>query len=139
VTRRRVAASLGVRRRGDEGSAVVDFVLVSVLVLVLFLGVIQVLLVLHVRATVIDSAAEGARLAGRADRGPADGVERTRALIDAAVSDRFARDVSAREIDRDGLRVVEVTVTFPLPVVGLLGPSGAMTVDWHALEEGGVS
>ncbi|MHA7134032.1 TadE/TadG family type IV pilus assembly protein [Oerskovia turbata] len=112
-----------------------DFVLVSVLVLVLFLGVVQVLLVLHVRAVVIDSAAEGARLAGRADRAPTDGVERTRMLIDAALSERFAQDVTAREVEIDGLRVVEVSVSFPLPLVGLLGPSGAMTVDGHALEE----
>ncbi|RXR26426.1 pilus assembly protein [Oerskovia turbata] len=119
----------------EGGSAVVDFVLVSVILLVLFLGVLQVVLALHVRAIVIDSAAEGARLAGRADRTPVDGAARTRTLIDAALSERFAQDVSAREVDHDGLRVVEVTVTFPLPVVGLLGPSGAVTVDGNALEE----
>ena len=124
----------GVRAQ-EQGSAVVDFVLVSVLLLVLFLGVLQVVLAVHVRAIVIDSAAEGARLAGTADRTTEDGVARTRALIDAALSERFAQDVSAREVDHDGLRVVEVTVTFPLPVVGLLGPSGAVTVDGHALKE----
>ena len=111
----------------DEGSAVVDFVLVSVLLLVLFLGILQVVLAVHVRSVVIDSAAEGARLAGRVDRSPADGVVRTRALIDAALSERFAQDVTAREIDHQGLRVVEVTVTAPLPVVGLLGPAGVVT------------
>ncbi|WP_336706322.1 TadE/TadG family type IV pilus assembly protein [Oerskovia sp. USHLN155] len=119
----------------DGGSAVVDFVLVSVILLALFLGVLQVVLALHVRAIVIDSAAEGARLAGRADRTTADGAARTRTLIDAALSERFAQDVSAREVDHGGLRVVEVTVTFPLPVVGLLGPSGVVTVDGHALKE----
>ncbi|GAA3208328.1 TadE/TadG family type IV pilus assembly protein [Oerskovia jenensis] len=119
----------------DRGSAVVDFVLVSVLLLALFLAVLQVVLAVHVRAIVIDSAAEGARLAGRADRTAEDGVARTRTLIDAALSERFAQDVTAREIDHDGLRVVEVTVRFPLPVVGLLGPSGALTVDGHALKE----
>jgi len=122
-------------RAREEGSAVVDFVLVSVLLLVLFLGVLQVVLAVHVRAVVIDSAAEGARLAGRVDRTPTDGVARTRALIDAAVSERFAQDVTAREVRRDGLRVVEVTVRFPLPVVGLLGPSGVVVVDGHALKE----
>ncbi|MCB7136445.1 TadE/TadG family type IV pilus assembly protein [Cellulosimicrobium marinum] len=120
----------------ESGSAVVDFTLVSILVLVLFLGVVQVALALHVRSTVIDSAAEGARVAGRADRGPADGVARTRQLVAAALSDRYARDVVARETTVDGLRVVEVTVTAPLPVVGLLGPSGSLTVSGRALEEG---
>lgn len=120
----------------ERGSAVVDFTLVSVLVLVLFLGVVQVALAVHVRATIIDCAAEGARVAGRADRGPADGVARTRELVAASLSSRYAQDVTARRTTIDGLPVVEVTVSAPLPVVGLLGPSGVVTVDGHALEEG---
>lgn len=129
------AARLAADGRNERGSAVVDFVLVSVLVLALFLGIVQVVLAVHVRAIVIDSAGEGARLAGRADRSPSDGVERTRTLIDAALSERFAQEITAREIERDGLRVVEVTVTTPLPVVGLLGPSRSLTVSGHALKE----
>ncbi|KRD36653.1 pilus assembly protein TadE [Oerskovia sp. Root918] len=128
-------ADLGDARGAEDGSAVVDFVLVSVLVVALLLGVVQVVLALHVRAVVIDSAAEGARLAGRADRTPADGVERTRQLIDAALSERFAQDVTAREVELEGLSVVEVTVTAPFPVVGLLGPAGTLTVSGHALVE----
>lgn len=128
-------ADLGAARGPEDGSAVVDFVLVSVLVVALLLGVVQVVLALHVRAVVIDSAAEGARLAGRADRTTADGVERTQALIDAALSERFAQDVTAREVELDGLPVVEVTVTAPFPVVGLLGPAGTLTVSGHALVE----
>lgn len=119
----------------ERGSAVVDFTLVSVLVLVLFLGVVQVALAVHVRATLIDCAAEGARVAGRADRGPVDGVARTRELVTAALSSRYAQDVSARQTVVDGLPVVEVTVSAPLPVVGLLGPSGVVSVHGHALEE----
>jgi hypothetical protein len=88
-----------------------------------------------VRATLIDCAAEGARVAGRADRGPADGVARTRELVTASLSSRYAQEVSARQTVVDGLPVVEVAVSAPLPVVGLLGPSGAVTVDGHALEE----
>ncbi len=120
----------------ERGSAVVDFTLVSVLVLVLFLGVVQVALAVHVRSTLIDCAAEGARVAGRADRGPADGVARTRELVAASLSSRYAQEVTARRSTVDGLPVVEVSVTAPLPVVGLLGPSGMVTVEGHALEEG---
>ncbi|MFF2269398.1 TadE/TadG family type IV pilus assembly protein [Cellulosimicrobium cellulans] len=120
----------------ERGSAVVDFTLVSVLVLVLFLGVVQVALAVHVRATLVDCAAEGARVAGRADRDPQDGAARTRELITATLSARYAQDVMARQTVVDGLPVVEVTVAAPLPVVGLLGPAGVLTVDGHALEEG---
>ena len=35
----------------------------------------------------------------------------------------------------DGLDVVRVTVSAPLPVLGLLGPGGVLTVEGHALQE----
>lgn len=120
---------------GERGSAVAEFVMVSVLVLALFLGVVQVAFALHVRALTIDAAAEGARLAARADRSPEDGVARTRELITASLSASYADDVVATTTQRAGLPVVEVTVRAPLPVVGLLGPSGTMTVSGHALAE----
>jgi len=119
----------------ERGSAVVDFVLVSVLLLVLFLGVIQVALAQHVRSMLVDSAAEGARYGARADRGPDDAVRRTRDLISADLSSRYARDVTARYTTRDGVDVVEVSVEAPLPVVGLLGPGGVIDVVGHAVRE----
>lgn len=120
---------------GESGSAVAEFVMVSVLVLALFLGVVQVALALHVRATAIDAAAEGARLAARADRGLDSGAARTRELLADSLGRSYAGDVTARHAVSDGLDVVEVTVRAPLPVVGLLGPSGVLTLRGHALEE----
>jgi hypothetical protein len=35
-----------------------------------------------------------------------------------------------------GVQVVEVTVTAPVPVVGLVGPSGTLTVHGRAFQEG---
>ncbi|MCF4119815.1 pilus assembly protein [Antribacter sp. KLBMP9083] len=122
-------------RDREAGSAVAEFVLVSGLVLALLLGVVQVTLAVHVRALAVDAAAEGARVAARADRDLADGAERTRLLLRAALSEPYAQHVSARRTVVDGLPVVEVEVTAPLPVVGLLGPSGTLTVRGHALEE----
>ena len=119
----------------ERGSAVVEFTLVSVLVLVLFLGVVQIALAVHVRATLVDCAAEGARVAGRADRGPHDGAARTRDLVVSALSARYAQDVVARQPGVAGRRVVGGPGPAPLPVVGLLGPAGALTVRGHALEE----
>jgi hypothetical protein len=89
-----------------------------------------------VRSLVVDAAAEGARIAARADRDPADGAQRTRDLLTASLSASYARDVAVRTTTLDGLAVVEVTVRAPLPVVGILGPSGALTARGHALEEG---
>lgn len=120
---------------GERGSAVAEFALVSALLVALFLGVVQVTLALHVRALTIDAAAEGARVAARADRDLSSGAQRTRDLLTASLGARYARDVAARDVVRDGLAVVEVSVRAPLPVVGVLGPSGVMTVSGHALDE----
>jgi Flp pilus assembly protein TadG len=114
---------------------VVDFALVSGLVALLFAGVVQLTLALHVRNTLVDCAAEGARYAALADRSTDDGVARTRSLIATSLGGGFADDVSARETDLRGLPVVEVTVSAPLPVAGLLGPGGGLTVSGHALRE----
>ena len=120
---------------GERGSAVVDFVLVGVLVTVLLLGVVQLAAVLHVRNVLIDCASQGARYGALADREPQAGVERTRALIAAALSPEYARDVSAGRAVVDGLETVEVRVRAPLPIIGLLGTGRALDVSGHAVAE----
>ncbi len=35
-----------------------------------------------------------------------------------------------------GVLVVDITVTAPIPVIGLIGPSGSMTVHGRAFQEG---
>ena len=121
--------------RPDAGVAVVDFALVSGLVTLLFAGVVQVTLAVHVRNTLIDCAAEGARYAALADRTPQDGVDRTTTLIATSLSPAYADDVVATETTLDGLPVVEVRVRAPLPVAGLVGPGGVLSVEGHALQE----
>lgn len=119
----------------DRGSAIVDFALVGGLLTLLFAAVLQLTLALHVRNTLVDCAAEGARFAAMADRSPADGVDRASELIAMSLAPRFAENVSSREIVLDGIRVIEVEVVAPVPVIGLIGPSGTMAVTGHALEE----
>jgi hypothetical protein len=97
-------------------------------------SVLQLALALHVRATLVDCAAEGARYGALADRSPADGAGRAADLARMSLDDAFARDVTARRTELDGLPVVEVEMTAPLPVLGLLGPS-SLTVRGHALLE----
>ena len=80
-------------RSRERGSAVADFVLVLVVLVPLFLGILQVGLVLLVRNTLASAASEGARYAATRDRGPEDGRARTRSQITGAVSGRFARDI----------------------------------------------
>ena len=122
-------------RRAERGSAVVDFVLVLLVLVPLFLGILQVALVMMVRNTLSSAAAEGARHAATLDRGPADGVARTRHQIDGAISGRFAQDVTARTVMVDGAPVVEVTVRAVVPALGLGGPGVVLEVSGRAVEE----
>ncbi|WP_028639018.1 TadE/TadG family type IV pilus assembly protein [Nocardioides sp. URHA0032] len=123
------------RPRGERGSAVVDFVLVLVVLVPVFLGVLQVALVLLVRNTLASAASEGARYAATLDRGPADGASRTRRQIDGAISGRFAQDVSARPATVEGAPGVEVVVHATVPALGIGGPGISFTVTGHAVEE----
>lgn len=110
--------------------------LVGGLVTVLFVAIVQLTLVLHVRATLVDCAAQGARYAAAAGREPSDGVGRTVDLASAELSAAYARDVTAGRVEMDGVEVVEVTVRAPLPVLGLVGPTGTLVVRGHAMVEG---
>ena len=116
----------------EQGSAVVDFVLVGGLLTMFFLAIIQLTLILHVRNTLIDAAASGARYGTLADRGPADAEERTRSLTGSALNAGFAEQVSTSEVTVQGLRTLEVTVRAPMPVIGLIGPRDMLEVKGHA-------
>ena len=121
--------------RGERGAAMAEFAMVSVLVVVLFLAVFQLGLALHTRNTLISCASEGARLGARADAVPGQGASRTQALITASLSAQFARNVTSREAVVGGVRVVEVRVVAPLPVIGLLGPDGRLDLVGRAFLE----
>lgn len=121
--------------RDERGAAIADFAMVSVLVVVVFLAVLQLGLALHTRNTLISCASEGARLGARADAVPGEAVSRTKRLIAESLSPRYARSVSAREVLVGGVRVVEVRVVAPVPVIGLLGPDDSLDVAGRAFLE----
>jgi Flp pilus assembly protein TadG len=114
---------------------VADFVLVLVVLIPLFLGILQVGLVLLVRNTLANAAAEGARHAAAFDRDLADGERRTRQQVTGAVSGRFARDIDVRQVSLGGQPTVEVVVHAAVPALGLGGPAIALDVVGHAVEE----
>lgn len=123
------------RRRAERGAAVVDFVLVVIVVVPLFLGVLQVALVLHVRNTLTAAASEGARYAATADRPVSAGADRARAQIGRALAARFAEHVSAEPALVRGAAGVRVRVLAEVPPLGLWGPGVRLEVSGHAIEE----
>jgi Flp pilus assembly protein TadG len=119
----------------DRGSAVAEFVMVGALLTVLTLSVLQLGLALHIRNTVQDAAAEGARYGALADNTPADGVRRATQLIDLAIGDDYAQNVTARGGSWMGHPAVTITVRTRLPLFGLVGIDGVLEVSGHAAVE----
>ncbi|MET0990406.1 MAG: TadE family protein [Glaciihabitans sp.] len=118
--------------RADAGSALAEFTIVAALLTVLTLSVIQLGLALHIRNTLLDAAAEGARYGSVADTGPDEGANRTRELITLAIGPGYATDVSAGiETFRDQ-PALAVTVRAPLPLIGLIGVGEGLEVTGHA-------
>ena len=86
VRRDRLAVMRG--PAGQRGAAVVDFVLVMVILVPLFLGIFQLALVLHVRNTLTAAASEGARAAATLDGSPARGQQIATEQAAAGISPR---------------------------------------------------
>ena len=124
--------------REDAGSAVAEFVMVSVLLIGLFAGILQVGLVLFVRNTLVAAAADGARYAANADRGPSEGAAYTEGVIRDALADRFADGVTAGFETVGGAPTVYVQADATVPLLGFWGPPRGprLTVRGHALDEG---
>lgn len=128
-----------VRQRvfGERGAAVVDFVLVSMLVVPLFLGILQVGLFLYVRNTIAAAASEGAHYAAVLNRESADGEARTRELVSGVVRSELIDSVEAQTTDVNGQPGVLIVVKAHMPPLGLWGPGIAFTVEGHAIKETG--
>ena len=109
--------------------------MVGALLTILTLSVLQLGLALHVRNTVLDAAAEGARFGALADNSLEDGVSRTKDLIGAALGPGYAEDVTASYGSYLGHPASIVTVRTPMPLIGLVGIDEGLEVSGHAAVE----
>lgn len=118
---------------GDAGNAIAEYVMVLALAVIIFAGIIQLGFALHVRNTLIDAAASGARYASLADRTDDDGVARARSIISSSVGESYAQNISISRTQVGSLPAVEVNVVAPLPVVAVFGPPESLNVSGHAV------
>ena len=126
----------GPRCRGEAGSAIADFALVSIVLVPLFFGILQFALVWHVKTTLTSAASEGARYGAGYNRDVAEGAARTSAVIDQVFGSDFADQVTATAgVVEGGAEVVEVAVTAEVPVLALWGPTIEVEVTGHAVKE----
>jgi Flp pilus assembly protein TadG len=127
------------RDDGERGSAVVDFVLVSVLIVLLLLAVLQVAVYVHVRNVVTASAQEGARFAANADVDSSLGAARTVEVVGQATSQQTADGLvctSAEEADPSGLTLVVVRCSGSVPsLLADLGNLLPLEVTGRAIKE----
>ena len=124
---------------GERGSAVVDFVMVSLLIVTLLLAVLQVAVYVHVRNVVTASAQEGARYAANADVDSAVGAARTVEVVARATSTRTANGLactSDEEADPSGLTLVVVRCSGSVPaLLASLGNLLPLEVTGRAVKE----
>ena len=124
----------------ERGSAVVDFVLVSVLVLTLLMAVLQVAVYVHVRNVVTASAQQGARYAAAADVPSGDAAARTVGIVGRATSAQTAaglRCAAGEEPDPSGMTLVVVRCTGSVPsLFAALGSLLPVQATGRAIKEG---
>ena len=124
---------------GERGSAVVDFVLVSLLIVALLLAVLQVAVYAHVRNVVTASAQEGARYAANADVDSSFGAVRTVEIVGHATSEQTASGLSCTSVeepDPTGLTLVVVHCSGGVPTVfAALGNLLPLDVTGRAVKE----
>ena len=135
VPNRRACGERPAAEGADSGSAVAEFALVASLLALILAGALQIGLVIHVRNTVIDSAIAGARQASLADQSPRDGQRLTADLIRVSIGERYAQKVTVSTSRRGQVEIVDVSVSTPLPVLGLWGPAEAWQLHGRSVVE----
>lgn len=119
----------------ERGSAVAEFAMVTALVSLLFASVLQLGYALHVHNTATAHVIEGAREGARLGNSPDQGADRARELLSSTLPGRYGTSVQATRAMVGGVAVVEVSATLPVPLLGPLGPPGAMRVKGQAFAE----
>ena len=118
----------------EGGAAVVEFVLVSVVALVLAMSVAQLGLFLWERNALMGSLSEGTRVAAAEGRTVADGRRVAAELLRRSAGGRVADAVPIDGVEADGLVVLRAEGTLPSFVPGVPGLPVRMTARMHEEE-----
>jgi Flp pilus assembly protein TadG len=121
-------------RASELGAAVVEFVLVSVVAVVLALSLAQLGLFLWERNALMGSLSEGVRVAATEGRSVEDGRRVATELLRRSAGGRVAGAVPIRGEERGGLVVLRAEGTLPSFVPGVPGLPVRMTARMHEEE-----
>jgi Flp pilus assembly protein TadG len=121
-------------RATEDGAAVVEFVLVTVVAVVLALSLAQLGLFLWERNALMGSLSEGARVAATEGRTVADGRRLATELLRRSAGGRVASAVPIRGVEAGGMVVLSAQGTLPSFVPGVPGLPVRMTARMHEEE-----
>jgi Flp pilus assembly protein TadG len=119
----------------SRGSAPVDFILVSVPMILLSISVLGVAVNGYAKNVAQDVAIDAARYGALADQDPAAGGKRASGALRVALGAIFAPQVIAETATEGDACVVRVTVTLTPLRLGLLGSSLKIRESGHAFCE----
>jgi Flp pilus assembly protein TadG len=118
-------------RAAEDGAAVVEFVLVSVVALALAMGVAQLGLFLWERNALMGAVSEGARVAATEGRGVADGRRVATELLRRSAGTRVASAVPIEGTEAGGVVTLRAQGTLPSFVPGVPGLPVRITARMH--------
>ena len=126
--------SLRSRWSSERGSAPLQFVVALPVFVFISITIIQLVLVLHIKATLTSVATEGARTAALAGSSPARGIARIDAALIGDISRSAVSAVSIRPRTISGTHLWETTIDARIPIMGVLGTVN-LVIHGHALAE----
>jgi Flp pilus assembly protein TadG len=129
-----VAVGCSVGWSGERGSAVVEFVLVSVVAIAMTLAVAQLGLFLWERNALMGSLSEGVRVGATEGRTVADGRRVAIELLRRSAGGRVARAVPILGGAAGGMVVLRAEGTLPSFLPGMPGLAVRMTARMHEEE-----
>ena len=127
--------SLSRRDFESRGSAAVDFVLISVPLVLLALSVLGVALFGFVRNVMFDSAIEGARFAALADQNTRAGCLRAQELFRTTLGSAIKPTFQCEQAFAGSRSVIFVTIEAAIPGLGFLPNDYRFKAVGHATSE----
>ncbi len=117
------------------GSAVVDFILVSIPMLLIGISTIGITLTSYSRTVLIDAASEGARFGSLADQDLASGISKASQQIAASLGPNFPFSINGREYLVGSIKSIEISIETTIPGIGLLPGGSVMLIQAGATVE----
>jgi Flp pilus assembly protein TadG len=121
--------------RRSQGSAVIEFVLLSVPLTLLSITVVATALMGFSKSVITDSIIEGARFAALADQSPQDGCDRASKLIFESIAKRVEVQLrcQTQEIQNSSYSLIEARVR--LATISVFLPALEFVTETRAINE----